>query len=390
VRKGHFFYYSPGSFHGLEEFMRKGLFAIIIVIGVCTLVSCSQDPVPTAITGNPRIDFVRDSVVMLGQAGEQPLISSIAVTPDGHFYAAGTELRTDASYVQGNLWKLDGDIWRSALDPATRDLLLSARGVAASPSGAVWVVGSRKQAAATGYSIVLRGFDDNWVDMSPQDAFEAQNVTIAGEDDIWVYGQFRELLHYRNGSWEFTSLPEPWASMEDLDLRVQSVAADANNAWALLSVYGALNTEGRVLLQLRGSEWVPLYYEGAIDSAGTVNRSLRSLFLHQDGSLRAAGDAVYIWAGEKFSQVFRPRDGGKLLCASTTASGQMMAAGEAGSACWSDGLSWFNVHLAYDERLHIWSLAFLDTVAVMTGLTSDSTSSVTPLLRGPISRISPR
>ena len=370
--------------------MRKGHISIILIVGVCFFIACSQDPVPTAITGNPRVDLVRDSVVMLGQDGEQPHVFSVAVTADGQFYAAGDELRNDNTAVQGNLWKLDGDIWKSALDPATRDLLLVARDVEASPSGAMWVVGGRKQAAATGYSIVLRGFDDNWIDMSPQDAFEADQVTVAGEDDVWVYGQFQELLRYRNGSWEFTSLPEPWASMERFDLRVQSVAANANNAWALLSQYGALNSEGRILLQLQGSEWVPRYYEGAIDSAGTVNRNLSTLFLHQDGSLRAVGDAVYRWTGEKFLQVFRPRDGGQLYCAATTQSGQMMAAGAANSACWSDGSSWYNVHIAYEERMFLRSLAFLDTVAVMTGLTQDTLSSATPLLRGPISRVTPR
>ncbi|MDT8324210.1 MAG: hypothetical protein RRA94_08870 [Bacteroidota bacterium] len=375
--------------------MRKGFAFPSILVLTAMLAACSQDPVPTVVTGNPRIDLVRDSVAMLGQAGERPLIFEMAVTAEGDFYAAGAELRTDNSFTQGNLWKLSaGGTWESALDPASQALLQSVRGLAVSPSGALWITGHRRQQGPLGYSIILRGFDDNWMEVSPESTFEATRVSLAGEEDAWFYGQSDVVLHYENGSWEYTMLPEKLVSAYGDTLWVEAVAADAVNTYALVKV-GLFPEEGRVVMQYHNGVWQPFYAEGSVDTTAlpngamlsAVNRELRTLLLHRDGSLRGIGAAVYRWNGERFEQEFRPRNGASLLTASRAPDGQMMAGGVAMASAWSDGLSWFHVHMAYDATPSIEALAFNDSVGVLA--VSDTMDASSSILRGPISRVTP-
>jgi hypothetical protein len=375
--------------------MRKGIVLPSLLLFTFILAACSQDPVPTAVTGNPRIDLTRDSVAMLGSAGERPLIFQMAVTPGGDFYAAGAELRSDNSFVQGNLWKLSaGGTWESALDPASQALAGSVRGVAVTPSGAVWVTGHRKQEDVLGYSFILRGFEDNWMEVAPESSFEATRVSAAGEDDMWFYGQSDVVLHYDNGSWEYTLLPDSLSDTYGNALWVESVAADAAGTYALVTV-GVVPDEGRIVMQYHNGVWQPFYAEGNVDTTAlgngsilsAVDRDLRQLLLHRDGSLRGIGAAVYRWNGERFEQEFRPRNGASLLTACRAPSGQMMAGGVAMASAWSDGLTWFHVHMAYEQTLQIQALAFNDSVGVLA--VSDTMDASRSILRGPISRVTP-
>ncbi len=375
--------------------MRKGFVLPSLLLFTLILAACSQDPVPTAVSGNPRIDLVRDSVAMLGTAGEVPIIFQMAVTPGGDFYAAGAELRSDNSFEQGNLWKLSaGGSWVSALDPATQALVTSVRGVAVSPSGAVWITGHRKQPDVLGYSIIMRGFEDNWMEVSPESSFEATHVSGAGEDDVWFYGQSDVVLHYDNGSWEYTLLPDSLSVRYGNALWVQSVAADAASTYALVTV-GNTTDQGRIVMQYHNGVWQPFYAEGNVDTTALpngailspVDRDLRTLLLHRDGSLRGIGAAVYRWNGERFEQEFRPRNGESLLTASRAPSGQIMAGGVAMASAWSDGLTWFHVHMAHESTPIIHALAFNDSVGVLA--VSDTMDASYEILRGPISRVTP-
>jgi hypothetical protein len=142
-----------------------------------------------------------------------------------------------------------------------------------------------------------------------------------------------------------------------------------------------------VLLAWRDSVWVPIYREGNIEGASQVNRNLRTLMLSRDDVLIASGDGVYRWDGEDkgFLLLENHPSGLTFRCSFRSFSGNMIIGGDAAGMRWSDGESWFGVHLAAPMQPAITSVAMIDTLIVLSG--ADGFNDV--LLHGSLTRMMP-
>ncbi|MCB2203290.1 hypothetical protein KQI65_00970 [bacterium] len=380
--------------------MRKGLILPLLLLSIIIAAACSEDPVPTATSGNPRIDLQQDSIVLSDPSMQYVSIEDVVMTPQGEFYAGGYELMfldDTTTNVQGNIWKLSEDgIWRSVLDASMRSRVNYVISIGTSPMGTIWAIGLRSDPTPENQSLIMRGIDDNWAVVGSEENFVLSGLTVAGEDDVWMYGSRFSVLHYENGAFTSSMIPDSaFGSYADSSRYILDLAVTSNDAWMLVRAGRAgtpTEPAGRVILKFNNGGWEPIYAEGAVDTTGQINRGLAALLPHRDTGLLGIGQAVYRWDGEKFNQEYRSRVGGSLLCAALAPSGQILAGGYDMSAAWSDDTYWFGVHIDYDgvvnpEGYNITSLAFHDSLAVMAVRPFNTTASM--LLRGPMSRITP-
>lgn len=361
--------------------------SIIAVLAILVGVSaCSEDPVPVYISGNPRVDMVRDSIIVRGTEGEKAVIRSVHMTPDGEMLAAGYELRPDGQSFQGDIWTHDGTVWRSALDAATRDLMLSVDDLDVSPAGTIYAVADLKYPVGDRYSALLRRDGEDWVDISPAFLPSVNGCDIVSDDDIWLYGNGAKIPHYRDGEWEVTELPEPWRSYHPFDLRVASVSGGQHRAYALVVLVTNEVEMPHILFRRDDSVWTPIYKEGNIEGAAEDDRQLQTLLRSRHGVLIASGRGIYRLDGEQFAHLQNHPEGKLFRSSFLSPEGNIIVAGDGNAMRWSNGTAWHGVHVDAPIPLTFTSVAMADTMIVAAGLAGHAQAVEYVLLHGTITR----
>lgn len=382
------FYGGMGNLTAHKPEMHVRIFSsILLVVIAFAAASCSEDPIPIYISGNPRVDLERDSVVVAGTAGETAEISNVYLSADGEAYAAGLELKPGGTFVQGNLWKHDGTVWRGALDQAMFDRVLWVHDVDGSPGGTVWAVAELKNLVGGRAFAVLRKDGDTWTDVSPSRLIGVNAIDVVSDDNVWVYGMSPEIYHYQDGEWGALILPEPWGLEAPFDVQVKSISADEQRAFVLLSTDPASLTPPHVFFVYDDGIFTPLYREGEIEGADEFNRELQTLVRSRDGVPIAAGAGIYRWDGSEdgFVHLMNHPEGNLFRDSFLSPEGNMIFAGDNSAMRWSDSEGWYPVHVAAPVgEMSFLSVAMADTMIVATGKISGGES---VLLHGTITRI---
>ncbi len=356
---------------------------LAILIGAS---ACSEDPVPIYISGNPRVDLVRDSIVVQGSEGEQAAILAVHMTPEGEMFAGGIELRPDGQYFQGDIWTHDGTLWRSALDPATRDLVLSVDDLDASPSGTVYAVADLKTPVGLRSSAVLRRDGDAWIDISPSSLTYANGCNIVSDDEIWLYGNGAVIPHYTNGEWEMTELPEPWNTYHPNDLRVTAVSGGEESTHALAELLTGETELPHILFRWEDSLWTPIYREGKVEGAGEDDRQLQTLLRSRDGVLIASGRGIYRLDGDQLAHLQNHPQGNLFRSSFLSPEGNIIVAGDGNAMRWSNGEGWYGVHVDSPTPVTFISVAMSDTMIVAAGILGSTLNPEYVLQHGTITR----
>lgn len=363
---------------------------LAILIGAA---ACSEDPIPIYISGNPRVDLVRDSIVVRGTEGETASIRAVYMTADGEMFAGGMEERPDGQFFQGDLWTHDGTMWRSALDASTRDNVLTVTDLGGTSSGSVYAVAWLKSPVGNRYSALLRREGDSWVDMSPSFLTTVSGCDIVSEDEIWLYGSGAIIPRYRDGEWEITELPEPWRAMHPNDFRVISISGGKDATYALgerVLEEGA-RSHPHILFRRYHSDtaWTAIYMEGDIEGAGDDDRQLQTLMRSRHGVVIACGSGVYRLDGQELVHIQNHPDGNLFRTGFLAEDGNMIIAGDGNAMRWSDGESWHGVHVDAPVQQTFISTAMSDTMIVTAGITGTALDPEYVLLHGAITRREP-
>ena len=214
----------------------------LLIISLAT-VACTEDPVPLYFSGNPRLELVRDSIVVVGQNGEIPSVQAAYVRPDGQAFIGGYESQEDGSDMYGMIWTLNTDRWESAMDAGMRGSLYGIQALAASDFSSLWAVGARRPDSS---SVILRRDGTTWTDVTPGTMVPVRDCHVVSDNNVWVYGGHSLLYHYANATWETFELPVD--SLGTDNLAVVSLVANDEALYVLTYLVPAQDSTGRAIL----------------------------------------------------------------------------------------------------------------------------------------------